>query len=263
MDVVDGPVDLLAPALDLGDLREILAGEAVLNGAEPWALHLGRAVGHGRLGDHHRGQRAQCRAGAVGLALDQGAEGGWKAAGEKEQLVEAVRAIHARYGQPALVEEFVFGEEVTVGVVDGKVIGAMQIKFVKDSSPQAIYSIANKREFRDSVSYSAYYGEYGELPSRLKEAALASYNALGCCDVARIDFRVRQGQPVFLEANPLPGLDPEKGDLVILADLHGIKYQQLIELIVESAALRATLRDSPFGGEVSAPRRTKAEVSER
>ena len=62
-----------------------------------------------------------------------------------------------------------------------------------------------------------------------EEAALTAYRSLGCRDVARVDFRLRDGVPYFLEVNPLPGLNPGSSDLVILARLAGWTYDQLIE----------------------------------
>ena len=71
-----------------------------------------------------------------------------------------------------------------------------------------------------------------ECPARLppavvrevEAAALAVFDALGCRDVARLDFRVRDGVPYFLEINPLPGLNPESSDLVIMAGLLGVSH---------------------------------------
>ena len=56
--------------------------------------------------------------------------------------------------------------------------------------------------------------------------------------MARIDYRLRDGAPYFLEANPLPGLNAETGDLVILARLNGMPYEELIRGIVEAALAR-------------------------
>jgi D-alanine-D-alanine ligase len=56
--------------------------------------------------------------------------------------------------------------------------------------------------------------------------------------VARIDFRLRDGTPYFIEANPLPGLHPEHSDLVILARGLGMSHAQLIERILMSAIHR-------------------------
>jgi D-alanine-D-alanine ligase len=69
-------------------------------------------------------------------------------------------------------------------------------------------------------------------------AALNAYEVLGCRDVARVDFRVRDGVPYFLELNPLPGLNPESSDLVILAEIVGWTYGQLIESILDAAIAR-------------------------
>ena len=56
--------------------------------------------------------------------------------------------------------------------------------------------------------------------------------------MARVDFRLRDGVPYFLEVNPLPGLNPDTSDLVILADLAGWTYPRLIERILAAALAR-------------------------
>ena len=65
--------------------------------------------------------------------------------------------------------------------------------------------------------------------------------ALGCRDVARIDFRLRDGVPYFLEVNPLPGLNPESSDLVLLAYRMGLTHPQLIGMILDAAVKRCGL----------------------
>ena len=66
------------------------------------------------------------------------------------------------------------------------------------------------------------------------------YHLLGCRDVARINFRLRGDVPYFLEVNPLPGLNPESSDLVIMTRLRGWSYAQLIETILQAALERQT-----------------------
>jgi D-alanine-D-alanine ligase len=77
-----------------------------------------------------------------------------------------------------------------------------------------------------------------ETLAEIERCAGQAYQALGCRDVARIDFRVRDGVPYFLEANPLPGLNPESSDLVILAEIIGVTHDQLIGMILDAAVER-------------------------
>ena len=74
---------------------------------------------------------------------------------------------------------------------------------------------------------------------RVEELALAAWRVLGCRDGGRVDVRCdAQGQPHFLEVNPLPGLHPQHSDLPILCGFVGIPYVDLIDRIVRSARRR-------------------------
>jgi D-alanine-D-alanine ligase len=165
-----------------------------------------------------------------------------------DRLLETIEQIVSAYRQPVLVEEFIDGEELTVGIVGHKpreVLGILRVIPVKKTKQPFIYSLEVKRDM-SQVRY--------ECPARLsaadtravEAAALAVWRALGCRDVCRIDFRLRNHVPYFLEVNPLPGLNPETSDLPIMARALGISHRQLVgrilqaaqERLAESAALR-------------------------
>jgi D-alanine-D-alanine ligase len=59
---------------------------------------------------------------------------------------------------------------------------------------------------------------------------------LECRDFARVDFRIiRDGTPYFLEINPLAGLNPKSSDIIIMARLLGIRYNDFIGSILDAA----------------------------
>jgi D-alanine-D-alanine ligase len=145
------------------------------------------------------------------------------------------------YGQTILVEEFIAGDEVTVGLIGaGEIVGAMRV-VPKFAEPDFIYSLDVKRDWRRRVDYEAPAKLDEKTEARLFDSARAAYDLLGCLDLARIDFRIRNGQPFFIEANPLPGLAPETSDLVILAQGCGLSYETLIGRIFEASLARLGL----------------------
>ena len=147
--------------------------------------------------------------------------------------------IIARYRQPALVEQYLPGREFTVGIVgngeDARVLGVCEILLKPDAEPN-VYTLHNKELCEELVTYAP--ASDGE--ARLAGArALEAYRALQCRDAGRIDFRSdAKGDPNFLEANPLPGLNPGHSDLPILAAQNGIEFTDLIGLILDAGLAR-------------------------
>jgi len=175
------------------------------------------------------------------LIVKPNAEGSSKGIGStsvcdtEDELRVAVKSIIERYRQPALVEEYIAGREFTVGLLGDKrprVLPPMEIKFKKDTK-RPVYDYAVKQEWEEHVYY--------ECPAKLTEAeqkaiekiARATFWALDCRDVARVDMRMdADGRIYVLEVNPLPGLTPGYSDLVLIAQAVGMEYDQLIAEIM-------------------------------
>ena len=150
------------------------------------------------------------------------------------------------YEQPVLVEEFCSGPEFTVGILgtgpDARVIGVMEIAPTAGPAESFVYSLEVKRNYEQEVVYHVPPKQPAALVGEVERVALAAYRALDCRDVGRVDVRVGKGhQPMFLEVNPLPGLDPKKSDIVILGRGMGVTYEQIVGGIVESARARYSL----------------------
>ncbi|HUT34641.1 MAG TPA: D-alanine--D-alanine ligase [Planctomycetota bacterium] len=155
------------------------------------------------------------------------------------ELAAACRAVWQRLGQPALVEAYLPGRELTVGIVgtgpDAEAIGTLEIVLLDEAEAHA-YSYQNKELCEELVKYVLVEDEVADQAEQL---ALAAWRGLGCRDAGRVDFRAdAAGHPRFLEVNPLAGLHPQHSDLPILCTQRGIPYVRLIERIVASALKR-------------------------
>ncbi|HXN40351.1 MAG TPA: ATP-grasp domain-containing protein [Myxococcaceae bacterium] len=165
----------------------------------------------------------------------------------ESELREVVREILEKYQQPALVEDYIAGREFTVGLLGEKrpkVLVPMEVVFLDKSEKTPVYSFQHKLEWNDRIRYDVPAKLDPAQLDRLRSASRAAFMALGCRDVARIDFRMdEKGRFFFLECNPLPGLTPGWSDLVLIAQGSGIDYRNLIGEILSGAIRRYKERE--------------------
>ena len=153
-----------------------------------------------------------------------------------------VAFVTETYGQSALVEEFVPGSEVTVGIVGNgrpRIVGVMEIAPRSVLPEEFVYSLEVKRDWENQVEYRCPPSLPAAVVAEIERCATGIYRLLGCRDFSRIDFRL-DGEmvPHFLECNPLPGLSPGYGDLPIMAERMGIPYVHLLSEILSCALSR-------------------------
>jgi len=157
-----------------------------------------------------------------------------------EELGPTVVDLWKQYRQPVLVEDFIAGEEVTVGLLGNDPPEIFGIMSIRPKTPEAnfVYSLEVKRDFLKLIDYACPASLPESVREDVEQSAYLAWEALGCRDVARLDFRIRDGVPYFLELNPLPGLNPDSSDLVIMATLLGVPYVELIGQILNAAMQR-------------------------
>ena len=137
-----------------------------------------------------------------------------------------------RYDDEALVEQFIKGREIQVGILADRAVGAIEI--------------VPKKEFYDfEAKYTAGMAEHilpAPLDAPLYEKVLRegekAHAALGCSGYSRVDFLVTEaGECFLLEVNTLPGMTA----LSLLPEIAGgagIGFEELVERIIASAALK-------------------------
>jgi len=158
-----------------------------------------------------------------------------------DELSRALTALLEKYHQPVMVEEFIYGDEVTVGVVGNsppRIIAIMRV-LPRKADANFVYSLEVKRDWERLVDYEVPAKLEPSVLRNIEQSALKAFSVLGCRDVSRVDFRVsREGTPYFLEINPLPGLNPKSGDIVIMSGRMGWSYPSLISAMVDAAVKR-------------------------
>lgn len=166
----------------------------------------------------------------------------------EHELREVAKDMIEKYQQPALVEEYISGREFTVGLLGERrprVLAPMEIVFLDRTEKTPVYSFQHKLDWNDRIRYDVPAKLDVALNEKLRTAARNAFMALGCRDVARIDFRMdERGRIYFIECNPLPGLTPGWSDLVLIAQGSGMDYRTLIAEIMAGAIRRYKEREA-------------------
>jgi D-alanine-D-alanine ligase len=157
-------------------------------------------------------------------------------------LAAACDVLVARFCQPVIIEPYLSGREFTVGVTGtgraAEIVGGMEIVLLANAE-KGVYSFDNKDHYADRVVYRPCDPSADSVAAAAERVALDAWRALGCRDGGRVDIRCDADQkPLFLEVNPLAGLNPKDSDLPILARMANVSYTQLIGRIMQSATAR-------------------------
>lgn len=148
---------------------------------------------------------------------------------DRGQIAAAVTAARAFHG-PVLIEDYVEGTEVFVGILDGRVLGSVEVR------PATRFYDYDAKYKRTDTKYLLPPELPRDVLDRTFAHALAAYTALGCSGHARSDLRIsRRGEAFVLEVNTLPGMTPTSL-LPKIARAAGIDYATLCERILASAA---------------------------
>ena len=182
----------------------------------------------------------------------------------EDEMRDQVAHILERYKQPALVERYIEGREVTVGVV-GNLVGPVSARRVPrdEGAPRVqaglrflppmevdlkpfldtdvVYSNRLKVALADKLEYLCPAPLDEDLVDDLNWYTAAVFRVTGALDVSRVDFRLDvhdNWKPYILEINPLPGLSPGISDLVIEAAAEGVGHTELVNMILDAAFRR-------------------------
>jgi D-alanine-D-alanine ligase len=157
-----------------------------------------------------------------------------------EELREAAQVIFDKFSQPVLVEQYIDGREINVGLLGNDPPEAFPpAEIVFDESGPKIYSYEDKtgrsgREIKVACPADL-------PPEKILEAqdlAGRAFRVLGCRDCARVDMRMdNHGNFYILEINSLPSLG-EHGSYTHAAQAVGLDYENLINRLVEVASAR-------------------------
>jgi len=159
---------------------------------------------------------------------NEGSSVGVSVVEERADLAAAVALARLHHG-PVLVEEYIAGTEIFVGILDEQVLGSVEVR------PATKFYDYEAKYKRNDTKYLIPPEQPREVVERAEHFALAAHKALGCSGYSRPDLRIStDGKPFVLEVNTLPGMTATSL-LPKIARSVGMSYATLCERILASA----------------------------
>ena len=174
---------------------------------------------------------------------------GIKIVNNKEELAEAADVIFQTFQQPVLVEHFIAGREINVGLLGNnppETFSPVELLFSTDGPPIYTYQDKTQQSGRKiEVKCPAAIDE--QLSEKAQKLSRRVFEALGCYDCARVDMRLDgDGNLFILEVNSLPSLG-EFGSYIVGAQQMGLDFGALVNRLVDVASARYFGTPRPIG----------------
>jgi D-alanine-D-alanine ligase len=171
-------------------------------------------------------------------------------------LGRRIAEIVRRYEQPALVEEYIDGREISASVIgegpDLHVLPLVETLFIGPPERPRILTFDAKWTPGSPGWEHVLSGQPanldGNLEAEIKALAARACVALGCRDYTRVDFRLRGRSVYILEANPSPCLSPNGSSFMSAAQMAGFTYETIIERILTGVLQRLAQRHHAGSG---------------
>jgi len=159
---------------------------------------------------------------------------------DDKELKESVQNIVEEYRQPALVEQYIPGREINIGLIGNnppESFPPVELLFGKNG--HSIYTYEDKtRQSGREISYKCPAPIGQKRTAKAQNIARKAFEVLGCYDFARVDMRMdKKGDFYILEVNSLPSLG-EHGSYLIGAEEIGSDFKAVINRLVDEASAR-------------------------
>jgi len=159
---------------------------------------------------------------------DEGSSVGVSIVEQPAEIAPAI-ALARQYHGPVIVEDYIAGTEVFVGILNGRVLGSVEVR------PATKFYDYEAKYKRTDTKYLIPPELPADVLARVEALGLATYKALDCSGHARVDLRIdTSGRPFALEVNTLPGMT-KTSLLPKIAKAAGMDYPTLCEAILASA----------------------------
>jgi D-alanine-D-alanine ligase len=193
---------------------------------------------------------------------------GLKVVHDEADMRSAAAVIFEQFRQPVLVEQYIEGREVNVGLLGNDPPAAfppVELIFPEDGPKIYTYTDKTGKSGR-TISHRVPAPIGDDLVRHAQEIAIKAFTALGCADCARVDMRLdAEGNLYILEINSLPSLG-EHGSYLVGAEAVGLDFTGFVNRLVEVASARyfGTPEPPSFeGGEVRSGDRIFEFVTQR
>ena len=166
--------------------------------------------------------------------VSEGSSFGMTKVNKEEELLPAYNEA-IKYNDDVLIEEFINGFFVTVGVLEKeKEVFATEILEIRPKNEWYDFEAKYTKGMSDFIVPSTSISK--ETTKKIKDISIKAHKLARCSSVSRIDYMVKDDEPYFLEINTSPGMT-DISDLPAQAKVMGITYDNLVLMILNSAGL--------------------------